>query len=403
MTHKLSRTTYSRLLCAVVAIAAAVPLLAPRAAAAAAAQQEGPAATNADNAALAYWQAFAVMPAAEEQERIIEAWDKVALDQKADALIDASASGYALSNLRRGARMGRCDWGLDYSHGPDLMLPHLAKGRQLARLALLRARRHFEQGRPRDGVVDALAAMQLGRHLGTDPIMISILVQYAVEQMSADLLARHLSKLSPEELDHLAEFLDKQPAGDRMREVWATETRYMVDWVGERLKETAGAGDDWGERVLAMPLFAGEFADKLKAAGVPPLEEMLKQLEPIREHHRAMEQVMDLPPAEQDARLAELARTAPRHNLLYSLLIPSANRVVTARRKAHATRALLRAAVAVQRGGPERLKDAALADPFGQGPFAYRKTGGGFELESKVTFDGKPVVLVVGGGRDGKR
>jgi hypothetical protein len=58
---------------------------------------------------------------------------------------------------------------------------------------------------------------------------------------------------------------------------------------------------------------------------------------------------------------------------------------------------MLKAAVAIRRDGEVALKDAKYADPFGDGaPLTYRKTEGGFELQSKLVVDGKPVVLAVG-------
>lgn len=55
---------------------------------------------------------------------------------------------------------------------------------------------------------------------------------------------------------------------------------------------------------------------------------------------------------------------------------------------------MLLAAAAVVESGPEKL--AGLKDPFGDGPFEYKKTDGGFELTSKLQFEGKPVTLKVG-------
>ena len=55
---------------------------------------------------------------------------------------------------------------------------------------------------------------------------------------------------------------------------------------------------------------------------------------------------------------------------------------------------LLKAAIAVVRGGPEKLE--AIKDPFGTGPFAYRRLDKGFELKSKLVFHDQPVSLTVG-------
>jgi hypothetical protein len=51
-------------------------------------------------------------------------------------------------------------------------------------------------------------------------------------------------------------------------------------------------------------------------------------------------------------------------------------------------------AIAVVESGPEKL--ANIKDPFGNGPFGYRKLDTGFELSSKLLENGKPVTLTVG-------
>ena len=380
-------------LTAAFALAAVVSLAAPGTAAAAADPAEE---LTAGNAALAYWQAFAAMPSDAAEVGIIDNWSTTAFDKASLALLDSSA--YALSELRRGARMKSCDWGMDYNRGPELRMPHLAKSRQLARLAMLRARHHFEHGKPRDGVVDALSALKLGHDAGADPILIAILVQHGVEGMSIDLLARHLPKLSREELDQLAQTLDKLPSGDRTKDVWATEAKYMVDWFGERLAKAAEQGEDsWQDRVLAMPIFGEDERAKLKAAGVPPLAEMREQLETIRRYYRELEKVTDAPPAEQNAAVDAFLKGVEVDSALFHILVPAVNRVFHVRHRAAAKSAMFRAALAVQRGGPERLKEPAHADPYGQGPFEHRQTGEGFELQSRLSHEnGKPVSLTVG-------
>ena len=66
---------------------------------------------------------------------------------------------------------------------------------------------------------------------------------------------------------------------------------------------------------------------------------------------------------------------------------------MAAKRRADA-RLALKAAVAVVRDGPDEVKDHK--DPFGDGPFEYKATDGGFELKSKLIFKDQPVTLAVG-------
>ena len=63
-------------------------------------------------------------------------------------------------------------------------------------------------------------------------------------------------------------------------------------------------------------------------------------------------------------------------------------------RRAEARMAMLLAAISVVEGGPDKLAD--IRDPFGEGPFEYRKLDAGFELSSKLQQDGKPVTLLIG-------
>ena len=83
----------------------------------------------AGNAALQYWQAFAQMPALDEdQEKLLDQWRTVSLQDAAVEKIVAD-SRKSILYLRRGAHCGHCDWGLDYNDGISMLLPHLAKSR----------------------------------------------------------------------------------------------------------------------------------------------------------------------------------------------------------------------------------------------------------------------------------
>ncbi len=63
-------------------------------------------------------------------------------------------------------------------------------------------------------------------------------------------------------------------------------------------------------------------------------------------------------------------------------------------RRAQTQRELFKAALAVVQGGPDSLKN--FRDPFGNGPFEYRRLDQGFELRSSLVVNGMPVTLTVG-------
>ena len=98
----------------------------------------------AQNAALQYWQAFAHMP------QIPPPGDSGA-DPDEAKLVQSGKD--ALLYLHRGAAVKNCDWGLHREDGPYLLLPHLAKGRDLGRLAAMKVRAGsaFKRGMDMEG------------------------------------------------------------------------------------------------------------------------------------------------------------------------------------------------------------------------------------------------------------
>jgi hypothetical protein len=121
---------------------------------------------------------------------------------------------------------------------------------------------------------------------------------------------------------------------------------------------------------------------------------MLEDLLPVYDKQA---KVMALPWKELDAQYPKFFKEAKAANPLAPLLLPAMDKVAASHRR-HVTQiTLLKAALAVVQGGPEKLKD--IKDPFGKGPFKYRALDKGFELKAKLLYKGKPIVLVVGQGK----
>ena len=81
-------------------------------------------------------------------------------------------------------------------------------------------------------------------------------------------------------------------------------------------------------------------------------------------------------------------------NPLASTIGPSLKHTQEQMAYVRAKHAMLRAAIAVVSVGPAALSN--FPDPFGNGPFQYRKTKGGFELASALVYKDHPVVLAIG-------
>jgi hypothetical protein len=113
------------------------------------------------NAALRYWQAFAELkdppPNQEiqaEMERILNAkveWDEA----KVGGIV--AANEIALGIMQRATKLPDCDWGVEYSRGPEASIAFVARAHVLARLNTLQGIREMAQGHSQ-GAVDAWIA-----------------------------------------------------------------------------------------------------------------------------------------------------------------------------------------------------------------------------------------------------
>ena len=239
------------------------------------------------NAALRYWQAFAVMPElTKEQETLVRTWKVINLGEKSRSVV--KSSGLALRLLHQGAATGACDWSVDWENGVSAALPHLGKARRLARLAMLRARQRLAEGKKREAVSDALACIALARHVGTDGAMVQSLVCWAIENDAVSFLAEELADLDKASLRELSTQLAKLPREVTFPDAMRGERRFVADWLltklrKEGLEKTLQAAqrvfgkaamnkDDMtkAKAIAILESFAGHFNDLAKAGTLPP-------------------------------------------------------------------------------------------------------------------------------------
>jgi hypothetical protein len=344
-----------------------------------------------DNAALKYWQAFAQLPPRDdaEQKRLSD-WRTTSLDEASRKL--AADAEKCMPYLRRGAALPRCDWSHDYEDGVMLLLPHLDKARTLTLLTCLRARIALADGHPAQEVNDLLDTMVLGRHVA-DPIMICLLVDYAMEQNAGDALALLLPKLDAETVKRIGDHLDKLPAAATIEQTLLTEREHFIGWGIRWLKnlERAGGGD---MRAKVRTLFGtddpGEIMKLVDDTSAKRLIAALEALLPFLDEQRRL---VALPRDQFSAQWPAL-QAKQSANVAAKVMLPAVTKVVDARDRAKAKFELLRAAVAVTRDGESAL--AKHPDPFGSGPFQYTARKNGFELRSNLEIDGKPMTLTVG-------
>jgi len=361
------------------------------------AQQPAPARNGlGNNAALRYWQAFAHLPKLDgRQEKLLAEPGDGTSD---DAAKLAESGKDALLYLHRGAAIVPCDWGLHPEDGPYLLLPHLGKGRDLARLACLKARADFARGDGAAGVGEVADTVVMGRHLSADlTAIISYLVQLAVERTAIDAVAPHLAGLDPAALDELDKRLASLPPGGTLEQCMRVERDSFMEWAVTHLRQMNDQ-DHWKERVLG-PFAVNESqeskdkVDKVVAACGGTREGVLRQFEAMRPQYEELGRILRLPRDEFLAKFADLQERAKGNPVAVEVL-PSMTRVYDRDAAGRTRMTMLRAAIAVIRDGPGKARD--FKDAAGNS-LEYVATADGFELRSKVVDDDKPVTLKVGG------
>ncbi len=136
------------------------------------------------NAALRYWEAFALMQdQSMEPGKDLKSLTEIvngatAWDEQLSPLVDQNMQ--AIQIMQRGTLLPECEWGVDYSAGSEAPMPQLAKARALARLNLLYGMRALAR-RDNAGTVTAfVAGIRYAQHLAQDGPIISILTATTV-------------------------------------------------------------------------------------------------------------------------------------------------------------------------------------------------------------------------------
>lgn len=364
------------------------------------------------NAAGVYWIAFAAMPGLEDAERRAVEDASASVREPLSQDIAAILPRYqtALHELQRARRIVPCDWQLDDSAGPQLIMSHLQKARDLSRVGVLRARQRFASGDTEGALADLLAIFKLARDCAASTYVISLLVDASIEERAAETLTLHLPALTAAQLDAVTAELSRLRLPPSAGQLIAAEGAMFGRWLENAVNREAEKrqGNEAGGEILNAVL--NELSIELQA---PPTEadrarraELLKSVtladvrkavQQLNADHQELARISALPAPERVAPLAELASaldaarqlTAPAdiQRCFSALLLPQELNLVRRIELIHIRRELLLQALRVQRQGPDSVEPIA-----GHG-VEYRKTENGFELTCSC---GEIVKIAVG-------
>lgn len=363
------------------------------------------------NPALLYWQAWAQIPDLPETDRgylFTNDWRGRTLEARAGELLGRYDNVFKLLH-RAGKAVAPCDWGYDLTEGPEVLLPGLAKAKSIAQTARLRFGWNLQQGKTAAARDELIAAFVQGRQLSKDRILISALVQFAIENICLSAVAENFPRLSPETLNEILQGFDSAPPRGTIGDCIATERTSFYDWMLRKLgtiqKESQSSKEGLEkargllDQIVSSPdePRSGWSQEVIEAAGgsLDSLIQYVKALDPV---YVELEQILRRPHAEAVAQIRDFNGNLAKHpNLLAKEFLGPFEKSLTKEFRAQIKLTLLRAAIAYRKHGQTGLAsvpDPASGKPFDVEPFRFRGVDRGFQLWSALDLpEGRETVV----------
>lgn len=366
----------------------------------------GPSQTNI-NPALLYYRAFLLAPEPMSSADSDYFFSKKGQGQNLPDRFGKIVAGYDNEfKLVREAMQQKapCDWGIDFSAGPNTLLPQLGRAKAVAQAAQVRAvwdLQHNQQAEARD---DLLAAFALSRNVSRDGALIGVLVQFANEAIIYSTIAQNFGQFSPEILKQLVDGFKAAPAQGTEAGSIPTEKRCAYDWELNQLLELQKANPNDDAKVMARfhATISNAYSDtnfwaQIVAASGGTSEGVIKLLRGGESILPRVSKLLALPEPEYKAQAKGFF--AYCRNSKNPFISESVHGWEARPRefRAQAQLAMVQAAMEYKLHGEAGLK--TVADPFGNGPFAFQRfvfngVDRGFELKSAYTGLGYPFAMI---------
>jgi hypothetical protein len=364
------------------------------------------------NPALLYYQSFIVLgefSQADHDYLFTNQWQGQQLPARFGELIAGTDNEFKLVRQAAHATVP-CDWGIDWSAGPNTLLPHLARVKATIQMAQLRAIWELQNGRQADARDDLLAAFTLARNGSRDNSLIAVLVQIAGEAIVSSTVAANFGRFSPETLKELAEGFDAAPPRGTMANAIATvESHCFSDWVEARISKLRKEYPGNDARVLdsfrSVFEYSGDAGQpdtniwpRIVAAAGGTSEGFLKLVRGMQPMFSRLAAVTALPQPEYEAQIklfyADIRKSS---NPLIAAVFPDFEKARVKEFASLTDSAMIRAALEYELHGEAGLQ--RVNDPYGHGPFQFQRfvfegVDRGFELKSAYAGRGFPEALI---------
>ncbi len=158
-----------------------------------------------DNAAVLYYKSFMLLEEPNDSiKQMLRALKegKIGLNEQIRQYVERNRK--VINEIKTAAEIKNCDWGLDFSEGQFMQMPHFAKCRQMAYILRADVKISTEKGDYREALEECLTIHKVGIHVGNDTIL-QRLVGIAVSHIANVCIADILTQVSdnPEMLEWL--------------------------------------------------------------------------------------------------------------------------------------------------------------------------------------------------------
>ena len=334
-----------------------------------------------DNAAVLYYKAVGLYRGDAEMESALTNLRKGSIEVNDEIREAVRNNREALITLLDACEVKKCDWGINYARGFELMPPRYATLKQLATLVVAEAKILVRDGDYRTGLERCLSLHKMASHIN-DRLFISYLVGVAINGMAHDCTTEILSAMPPDaatlnwfrsELMQITDLpLPIGPALDGERQAGT------VSLNADRMARVAEVqfGDEPFQKIVLDRVAAGDEAfftanriawiqywDEVVAAFDLPYPQAYTQLERLHEEF-----------------------TSKSDAVLIEQLAPACGAICTQWTRSKAQYRAIRIALdlylaqAETRRLPATLPAEAPTDPFSGKPFEYEQTSTGFVL-----------------------
>jgi hypothetical protein len=332
-------------------------------------------------------------PSSWTPQELIRLSDTPPIDEMADTV---AKLGHALTLFRQGANSPDYDWGFDF-HTGNLSTPiaHLGIVTDLVRCTVFRARYYWATGDKQEAVADLEALKTFATHVGADGDagLISLAIQYNIERVVVDTIARWLTDSeSAEILKEVAEE-PKRPRANLAKQALLLETKTVLP-LAQRLIDSSGLTAEQRRAQYEVELFAdsvtvGELVEQYSEKG------LLDQIQESQDHYRAVGRLLDAPvdafQKEYDNYMRTVRKTRNFFSGICIVQCPGIERVYYDVKEMHVRWKMLSVAIDIHDSGVKRLRKHK--DPFGDGPFEYTELNDGFVLSSGLVVNDAPVTV----------